>query len=126
MADFNIFKIQYDWYEGEHYETLTGKKVNTEEFEKDLVEAKKFAESLMGKEIKSGEYLGKGYKVECLPEFYEQILWYLTEKLGYIHCCYDEDAYYGVDDDHDKKISITKFEKKIGGKEIGNEKDSKS
>ena len=125
MSDFNIFKIQYDWYEGEHRETMVGKGVSSAEFERNLIEARKFAERLMGKKIKSEEYLGKGYKVECLPEFYEQILWYLTEKLGYIYCYYDKDVCYGIDDD-DKKIGITKFEKKIERKEMGNEPDSKN
>jgi len=106
------------WYEGEYGETLIGKKISGEDFEKDLVEAKRFAESLIGKIVESGEFLGKGYRVECLPEFYEQILWYLTEKLGYIYCNYDEDVYYDVDDDMDKKIDISKVENKIVRKEI--------
>ena len=126
MAELNIFKIEYDWCEGEHDETLIGKKVNTKEFEKDLVEAKKLAQALIGKEIKSGEYLGKGYRVECLPEFYEQVLWYLTEKKGYFYCYYDKDVSYGVDDNADKKINITRFRKNIEINEIRDETDSKS
>lgn len=121
MRYFNIFKIQYDWYEGEHDETLVGKEVEPKQFEKDLVEAKKFANKLIGKEIKTGDYLGKGYRVECLPEFYEQILWYLTEKLDYFFCNYDEKIHYSVDDGSDKKIDITRFEEKIEHKEIEEE-----
>jgi len=118
MRDFNIFKVEYDWYEGEHYETLVGKNVDLETFEKDLLKARDFAESLKGKEIKSGESLGKGYSVECLPEFYSQILWYLCEKLGYVYCSYDENTCYSVDDDFSKKISIVKEVKKTERKDI--------
>jgi len=118
MADFNIFKVQYDWYEGEHWEILIGKAVDVQQFEKDVAEAKQFAEGLRGKKIEKGEYLGKGYRVECLPEFYEQILWYLVEKLGYQYCDYDDDAYYDVDDDIGKKIKVTKVEERIERKEI--------
>ncbi len=118
MVDFNIFKIQYDWYEGEHREILIGKAVEAQQFEKDLREAKKFAERLRGKEIDKGESLGKGYRVECLPAFYEQILWYLVEKLGYKYCYYDADIHYDIDDDIGKKIKVTKFEKKVEQREI--------
>ena len=92
--EFNIFNIQYDWYEGEHDETLIGKKISIKEFETDLIEARKFAESLIGKKVKHEEFLGNGYSVECLPQFYEQILWYLTEKLRYIYCYYNENNKY--------------------------------
>ena len=82
---FNIFRIEYSWYEGEHDETLVGNYVERNEFEKDLIKAKEFAESLMGIEIKNFEdYLGKGYSVECLPQFYNQIIWFLTNKLNYV------------------------------------------
>lgn len=103
-----IFRIGYQWYEGDCSETLLGKDVSYEEFEKDLIKAKEFAESLMGKEIKEGEHLGKGYTVECLPEFYEQIIWFLKTKLGYVDCDYDRDIKYFVDDDSDKKIHLSK------------------
>lgn len=114
----NIFKIEYNWYEGEHDEILLGKNVEVEEFEKDLIKAKKFAESLMGKEIKEGEYLGKGYRIQCLPEFYEQIIWFLTSKLNYVKCYYDYDVDYKVNDDINKKISIIKSEKIIKNEEL--------
>lgn len=114
----NIFKIEYYWPEDEHEETLLGKNVEREEFEKDIIKAKEFAESLIGKEIKKGEYLGKGYSVDCLPEYYQQMVWFLTTKLGYIECDYDEDITYYVDDSSDKKISIHKSEKKIESKEL--------
>lgn len=117
MNDFNIFKIEYDWYEGEHGEILIGKKVSIEEFEKDLIEAKRFAEGLKGKEVK-GDYLGKGYSVECLPEFYEQILWYLTSNKGYIYCDYDHKISYSIRDSDEKKISVIRIEKKTERKEI--------
>ena len=109
----NIFKIQYDWYEGEHEEILLAKDIKIETFEKDLIKAKKFAEKLKGKKAETGNYLGKGYSVECLPQFYGQILWYLTEKLGYIICNFKEDIDYSVDDSSSKKISIVKSKKLI-------------
>jgi hypothetical protein len=108
----NIFKIEYYWPEDEHGETLLGKNVERKEFEKDLIKAKKFAESLIGKEIKEESYLGKGYRVQCLPEYYEQIIWFLTEKLGYSECQYNENITYNLDDYANKKIEITKNEKK--------------
>lgn len=108
-----IFKIEYHWYEGEYDKTLIGKDVSDEEFEKDLIKAKEFAESLIGNEIKNGEYLGKGYKVSCLPEYYEQIIWFLKTKLGYVECDYDTDIKYAVDDDQDKKIHLSKSVKKV-------------
>ncbi|MEK6964111.1 MAG: hypothetical protein AABX70_06810 [Nanoarchaeota archaeon] len=110
-SDFNLFKIQYDWYEGEHSECLVGKKVSFEEFERDLIKAREFAESLIGKEAKD-DPLMEGYRVECLPEFYEKILLYLTTKLGYIYCNYDENVTYIVNDDEEKKIGIKKSEMK--------------
>ena len=90
----NIFKVEYYWPEDEHGETLLGKEIERKEFEKDLIKAKEFAESLIGKEIKEGEYLGKGYRLECLPEYYEQIIWFLVEKAGYIECWFDDGIIY--------------------------------
>lgn len=118
MTDFTIFKLQYDWYEGEHEEMLIGKAVEIQQFEKDVIEAKNFAEDLKGKVIEKGQYLGKGYRVECLPAFFEQIAWYLVEKLGYQYCHYDADTHYDVDDDFKKKIKVTKIEKKAERREI--------
>ena len=99
----NIFKIEYNWYEDDHEEVLLGKNVEREEFEKDLIKAKEFAESLIGIEIKEREYLGKGYRVDCLPEYYSQIVWFLTEKLGYIICSYDTKITYDINDHQHKK-----------------------
>lgn len=103
---------------GDHDEILLGKNVETEEFEKDLINAKKFSESLMGIEIKDGEYLGKGYRIQCLPEFYEQIIWFLTSELNYLKCYYDGNINYNIDDDSNKKIEIIKVKKKIERSEI--------
>lgn len=114
----NIFKIEYNWYEGEHDETLLGKEVELAEFEKDLTKAKEFAENLIGVKIKEGDWLGKGYSVDCLPEYYQQVIWFLTEKLGYAICYYDEDITYYIDDHTGKKIVITKSEKRIESNEL--------
>ena len=108
----NIFKIEYNWYEGDHEETLLGKEISPEEFEKDLFKAKEFAESLIGIEIQEGGYLGKGYNVDCLPEYYGQIIWFLIEKLGYVQCYFDSDINYDVNDTSHKKINIIKLERK--------------
>lgn len=111
--NFNIFKIEYDWCEGDHEETFVGKNVDKDQFERDLIKAKEFAESLIGKEVKNN-YLGKGYSVECLPEYYEQIIWFLTDKMGYIECYFDNDVSYHVDDSSNgKKIELTRSEKDI-------------
>jgi len=107
-----IFKIQYNWYEGEYDDALLGKDVEKVEFERDLVKAKDFAISLLGKESRE---LGKGYRVECRPEYYQQIIWYLEEKLGYVRCWMDDYVYYDVDDNHspEEKISVIKSERKV-------------
>jgi len=109
----NIFKIEYDWYDGDHSEILIGKDVNQSQFEIDILKAKVFAESLMGKEIKERDYLGKGYRVDCFPEYYEQIVWFLTSKLGYIECGYDSNILYNVEAFSNTKIGIIKSEKKV-------------
>lgn len=114
MSELNIFKISYQWYEDDHGETLLGKNISKGDFEKDLIEAKKFAESLLGIEIKGLSYLGRGYKIQCLPEYYEQVIWFLTEKKGYIICDVDEDVEYFVDDaDSGKAIIINKKTQEI-------------
>lgn len=112
MEELNIFKVEYDWCEGEHGEELLGKSVERKEFEKDLIKAKNFAKSLIGKEIKSGEYLGKGYIVQCLPEYYRQIIWFLEKKLGYIICCFDKNISYSIEDFSENEIYVNKTENK--------------
>ena len=117
---FNIFKIEYSWYEGEHEETFLGKYVDCEEFENDLKEARNFAQSIRGKVFEE-DFLGKGYSVECLPEYYDQIIWFLKEKKRYIICYFDNSIYYGVDDNSnktDKVINLTKFEETTTSKEL--------
>jgi predicted metal-dependent hydrolase len=89
-----------------------GKKIEKEGFEKDLIEAREFAKSLLGIEIENGEYLGKGYSVKCLPEFYNQIIWFLTKKKDYVGCFLD-DSDYSVNDEFNKKIIIEKLDEKI-------------
>ena len=118
MLQLQIFKLEYTWYEGEYHYTLLAKDVDKEQFEKDLIKAKEFAESLIGKEIKKGDYLGRGYRVCCLPEYYNQIIWFLNRKLRYIECDYDKDITYDVDDPQNKKISVKKSERKIERKEL--------
>ena len=48
--------------------------------------------------------------VECLPEFYEQIIWFLIEKNGYKECQLNENISYIIDDNANKNIDITKNE----------------
>ncbi len=111
MTELNIFKVEYYWYEEEHEETILIKDVKPEEFEADLLEAKRFAEKIKGTEIKEGEYLGKGYKIECLPEFYEQVIWFLTEKKQYKIGLLNEEISYIIKDGSNKEIGITKNER---------------
>ncbi len=113
-----IFKLEYDWYEGDHGEILLGKGVEKKQFEKDLLKAKEFAESLIGKEIEGGDYLGKGYAVDCLPEYYQQIIWFLTSKLGYTTCNYNEGVAYHVAGSQSRKITITQSEKNVKRTEL--------
>lgn len=118
MKDIRIFRIYYDWYEGEHEETLLGKGVSEEEFEKDMGEAVSFATSLIGKEAEMGDYLGKGYSVECLPEYYEQILWFLTKKKGYINCDFDMKARYQISEGFPDRIIARKRIETLEWKEL--------
>lgn len=114
MKEFNIYKVFYDWYEGEHEEVLLGKKVDTEEFEKNLGEARDFAQNLIGKKRKLMHYLGTGYSVECLPQYYEQILWFLTKKKGYKYCNFDAKVSYKIDDERNgRKIAVKRKEKSV-------------
>lgn len=106
----NIFKISYIWCDGDCDKILIGKDATKEVFEQNLKEARDFAISLIGKK-KEGDYLGKGYSVECLPEFYHQIVWFLITKKGYIKCNFDETIEYDIDDfDPKNKIVVTKIE----------------
>ena len=112
----NIYKIEYYWHEGEHEETFLAKDVSKDEFEKDIIKAREFAESLIGKGMEY-DYLGKGYSVECLPQYYRQIIWFLTNKLGYIDCLIDSEISYQIED-YENRIIIQKSEKKIETKEL--------
>lgn len=123
MQEFNLFKVSYQWYEEDHKEVLLGKSTSKDEFERDLIKARDFAEKLIGIEIKEGSYLGKGYSVECLPEYYEQIIWFLTEKRGYIECYNDEDVEYFTEDNGSNKIYIRKRVQKIAWQTIGENKE---
>lgn len=114
----NIFKIEYTWYEGDCGECFLAKDVDRKYFEKDLIEARDFAESLKGIEINRSEYLGKGYSVECLPEFFRQICWFLTEKKGYIECYINDDTPYFIDDDYTNKIGIQQRIEEVKWKHI--------
>lgn len=120
MEELRIFRIYYDWYEDDHEETLIGKRVSEEEFEKDIMEAINFAKSLIGKEREYGDYLGKGYSVECLPEYYEQVLWFLTKKKGYVYCDFNMEMQYKIEDDFQKKIIAMKRIEKVEWRRLSN------
>ena len=119
MKTLKIFKIVYQWYEDDYGETFLAKDMAEEEFEKDLTEAKEFAEKLIGIKIKEGSYLGKGYRVECLPEYYEQIIWFLMKKKGYMDCTLNNEIVYFVDDNPTRKISVQKRVQKTVWEDIG-------
>lgn len=119
MEKLNIFKIFYDWFEGEHREILLAKQISIEEFENDLIKAKDFAESLIGMKIEGYEYLVKGYNVQCLPEYYNQIIWFLTEQEGYNECSVNKYIEYRIDDYSDEnKITVSKKICKIETEEL--------
>jgi hypothetical protein len=113
-----VFKICYRWHEGEYDETHLCKEVTQGRFEQDLLEAREFAISLKGNKIRDGPYLGKGYSVECLPEFYEQIIWFLIEKKGYADCHIRTDTEYEVDDDFSKNIHLRKHVDRVDTEEL--------
>ena len=118
--EIRIFKIEYSWCEGDYDKSLVGKNVSVKEFEKDLKEARNFAESLIGIEVER-DYLGKGYAVECLPEFYRQIIWFLINKKGYLECEYNYLMSYDIDDSTRSgkiEIIINKVEKITEREEI--------
>ncbi|MBU1004777.1 MAG: hypothetical protein KJ561_03030, partial [Nanoarchaeota archaeon] len=103
--------LDYSWYEGEYESTFLGKCVELKEFEKDLVKAKKFAEGLIGKKIKDHDYLGRGYTVECLPEYYDQVIWFLINKLKYITCYMEDGIRYNILDDNG--IMVRRLREKV-------------
>jgi len=116
--EFNVFKIEYFWFEGEHKAVLLAKTIDQKGFEKDLLNAKKFAEKLKGIKVK-GDSLGKGYVVECLPEYFDQIVWFLTNKCNYIKLFFDTRISYLVEDMcRGNKIFIDKQEKKVETKQL--------
>jgi len=106
-----LYKISYDYYEGEHEEILLAKDVETEQFDKDIIEAKDYAQSRIGLKYKKSEYM-KPYNVEYLPEFYQTIADYLQEQKGYIEIHTNDDIHYEVDDSgtQEKEISVEKVE----------------
>lgn len=112
MEKLRIFKIEYSWYEDEHEQVLLAKRVSPDQFEKDISAARQFAEKLRRTKADRSDYLGKGYYLECLPEFFEQIVWLLTNKKGYEPCKFDIDISYDIDD-YSKIIGITKKEKTV-------------
>lgn len=90
------------------------------------MEAKKFAESLIGKKILEGSYLGKGYSVGCLPEYYDQILWFLVEKKGYVECSWDENTEYYIEDGSiENPIAVEKKVKKIEWQKIKDKEEKR-
>ncbi|MDP2749371.1 MAG: hypothetical protein Q8O89_00895 [Nanoarchaeota archaeon] len=109
----SIFKVEYSWFEGEYGEMFLAKDVEQKQFEKDLVAARVFAEKLKGKKVENYDYLGKGYSLECLPQYYNQLIWYLTNKKGYVECLIDKQVSYEVDESSNNKISIERNEIKI-------------
>ena len=113
MKQINLFKIEYNWYEGEHEEILLGKAITEEQFEFDLKEAKKYVQSQIGKKDKKSKW-----NVECLPEYYRELLDYLVKKHKYQVCSIDNNISYEVDDNFDKKISITKHKQVINREEL--------
>ncbi|MDD3175713.1 MAG: hypothetical protein PHU51_04510 [Candidatus Nanoarchaeia archaeon] len=103
----NIFRIKYTWYEGEEEESLLAKDITEEEFEKDLIQAKNYAQSLIG--LEDDETAIDKYSVDCLPNYYAKIIWYLINKLYYFDCAFDKRKTYFIKDDcYGKKIIISK------------------
>ena len=53
-----------------------------------------------------------------LPEYYEQVIWFLVEKKQYKICYFNENNSYTINDDSSKEIGIIKNEKTTKGSEI--------
>ena len=94
-----IRKIKYTWHEGDYGEAYIVYD-NEEQLEKDLVEA----------QDKANEHTG--YRVRCLPSFYDFIIKHLEEQ-GYIIDYYFDDTSYDVDDDMGNKVAIQRRENKV-------------
>jgi len=111
MSTMQLYKISYDYYEGEHEETLLAKDVDKEQFDKDIMEAKDYAQSLIGLKYKKSNF-SVPYSVECLPEFYNKIVDYLETQKGYVEIHTNDDIHYEVQDSgtQEKEISVDKVE----------------
>ena len=113
MSTMQLYKISYDYYEGEHEETLLAKDVDKEQFDKDIMEAKDYAQSLIGLKYKKSNF-SVPYSVEYLPEFYNKIVDYLETQKGYVEIHTNDDVCYEIDDRDlcygKKEITITKVE----------------
>lgn len=110
----NIFKINFFWWE-DYGKNLLAKDVTIDEFEKDLIQAKNYAQSLIG--FEDDENAIEKYSVECLPEYYDKIIWFLTKKLNYFLCNFDKDKTYYVEED-DKKILILRKDRVFTRNEV--------
>ncbi|MDD3175219.1 MAG: hypothetical protein PHU51_01970 [Candidatus Nanoarchaeia archaeon] len=101
----NIFRIKYEWYEGEENEIFLSNNVTKEQFEKDLKESRNYVYKLINSD--------KNSSITCLPKYYEQIVWFLINKLNYVECHYDEDSIYYVDDEvGSEKIFVKRKDRK--------------
>lgn len=115
---FIINKLEYFWYEGEHWAMLLGKNSDENNFKRDIIKAKKYVESLIRKNEKKKDSSEYNDDMMCLPHFYREIIQYLTEKLGYVQCDYDDRVSYQVDENPLRKISVTKSEQIISTTEL--------
>ena len=110
MNTMNLFKIQYSWYDGDEDEILLAKDATQEQFDKDIMEARDIAQSL----IKTSNSMTniEHYNVECLPSFYQEVIKYLQKQKGYIEISPNDDFHYEVHDkgSENKEIEIIKVE----------------
>ncbi|MFA6023498.1 MAG: hypothetical protein WC781_05410 [Candidatus Pacearchaeota archaeon] len=116
----NIFPFSFIMKNNCEEVMFFAKNVSSSEFEKDLQEAKNFAEELSGKKIVQQKwdmfgFLGKGYFNECLGEYFEQIAWYLQEKKGYISCQIKDNLTYVIrtENTEERKEEKIIIEKKL-------------
>lgn len=114
MTELNLYKFKYYWCEGEEQTTYLAKNVNESEFLTDLAQALEFANSLRGTELETNKFFeaGKNYGVECLPEYYAQVIYYMTEKLKYYEIDQDDRVEY-ILDDHTNGLTVQKREETV-------------
>ena len=101
----NVFKLNYNWYEGEHGDCLVISSLDVPEFEKllkeGIEEVSKYQEREAGSDLLNVP--PKTFTVRCLPSAYDFLVEYLEEHDCQIAVPFKYASEYYVDDgnEHD-------------------------